>query len=175
MPERWFLIASMTFGFIVMAIGYSGSFGGLFSHQVQQLLQGALNPFRNVSKFSPDVALPLALGLAWIVTDPPWSGSNALEHLRMARTRKIGSALLWFVAIGGLVIAATPFWQGDLYKTGGFTGAPQLLEPSRRMAETCTRQHNTLLAPSRASAITPGAIRPTTSRSPRTRRSSGAI
>ena len=72
-PERLFLVSSLAFGVVVIAAGYAGSFGAPFSHQVQHLLQNELAPFRNVSKFSPDVTLPLVLGVAWMVSVPLWS------------------------------------------------------------------------------------------------------
>ena len=65
-PERLFLVASLAFGVVVIAVGYSGPFGGPLSGTVIHLLSSGLAPLRNVSKFSPDVALPLALGLAWL-------------------------------------------------------------------------------------------------------------
>ena len=67
-PERLFLVAGMSFGVVVIAIGYGGTLGGPFSSQVVSLLSGGLGPLRNVSKFSPDVALPIALGLIWLIS-----------------------------------------------------------------------------------------------------------
>ena len=66
--ERLFLVATLSVGVAVIAIGYSGSLAGPFSHRVQVLLQGNLAPLRSVAKFSPDVALPIALGLVWLVS-----------------------------------------------------------------------------------------------------------
>jgi arabinofuranan 3-O-arabinosyltransferase len=67
-PERLFLVACLVVGVVIIAIGYSGSLAGPFSHHVQVLLQGHLAPLRSVTKFSPDVALPLALGVTWLVS-----------------------------------------------------------------------------------------------------------
>ena len=66
--ERLFLVATLSVGVLAIAIGYSGSLAGPFSHHVQTLLQGGLAPLRSVAKFSPDVALPIALGLVWLVS-----------------------------------------------------------------------------------------------------------
>ncbi len=81
-PERVFLVASLAFGVVVIAAGFSGPMGGLFSHQVQGLLQGSLAPFRNVSKFSPDAALPIALGFAGAMAGiPRLAGRREGSHL----------------------------------------------------------------------------------------------
>ena len=78
-PERLFLVACLMVGVVVIAIGYSGSLAGPFSHHVQTLLQGRLAPLRSVTKFSPDVALPLALGVTWLVS------SVSTDRLRAPR------------------------------------------------------------------------------------------
>ena len=67
-PERLFLVASMSFGVVVIAVGYSGALGGPFSGQIVAWLSGSLAPLRNISKFSPDVAL-----CRWRWAWPGWS------------------------------------------------------------------------------------------------------
>ncbi len=122
-PERLFLVVSLAFGVVVIAAGYSGSAGGFFSIPVQHLLQGPLAAFRNIGKFSPDVALPLALGVVSALSvlrlrgAREWSRPGARVH---ARAALVGG--LAFVVV--LVIAAAPFWQGQLYKGGGFAAIP---------------------------------------------------
>ena len=122
-PERLFLVVSLAFGVVVIAAGYSGSAGGFFSIPVQHLLQGPLAAFRNIGKFSPDVALPLALGVVSALSvlrlrgAVEWSRPGARVH---ARAALVGG--LAFVVV--LVIAAAPFWQGQLYKGGGFAAIP---------------------------------------------------
>ncbi len=121
-PERLFLVASLCFGVVVIAIGYGGALGGPFSPVVDRLLAGALGPLRNVSKFSPDVTLPLALGLIWFVSTVSMTGFTTRLFRRPGgyRTRPVIGA----VAIVAVVLAAVPFWQGRLYPTGGFTAIP---------------------------------------------------
>ena len=79
-PERLFLVATLALGVLVIAAGYGGALGGPVAEPVQHLLSGQLAILRNVSKFSPDVALPLALGFASMVSSP-------LQLRRRARER----------------------------------------------------------------------------------------
>jgi arabinofuranan 3-O-arabinosyltransferase len=67
-PERLFLVASLAVGVAIIAVGYSGPLAGPLSLHVQTLLQGGLAPLRSVAKFSPDVAMPVAIGVAWFVS-----------------------------------------------------------------------------------------------------------
>jgi arabinofuranan 3-O-arabinosyltransferase len=127
-PERVFLISTLTLGFVVISVGYAGALAGPFSHAVQHLLQTTLAPFRNISKFSPDVDLPLALGLAWCVSQPlRQQGTGSPHQSRSKRGRSFGSTsmvLLRFGAMTAIVLAAAPFWQRQLYPPGGFKAIP---------------------------------------------------
>jgi arabinofuranan 3-O-arabinosyltransferase len=121
-PERLFLVASLSFGVVVIAIGYGGTLGSPFSPMVVRLLGGALAPLRNVSKFSPDVTLPLVLGLIWMVSNAELP--SVTNRIR-GRLGGIGvRPVLGAVAVIAVVLAAMPIWQGQLYPTGGFTALP---------------------------------------------------
>ena len=122
-PERFFLVCSLCFGVVVIAIGYSGAAAGPLGHSVQQVLGSALGPLRNVGKFAPAVALPLSIGLAFLVSDPIWSRIGARETRRV-RDRRVSEVLIGAVAVAALIIAATPFWRLELYKSDGFASIP---------------------------------------------------
>jgi arabinofuranan 3-O-arabinosyltransferase len=123
-PERLFLVASLLFGVLVIAIGYGGAVSGPAAHSVQTLLQGPLALFRNVGKFCPDVALPLALGLAWFISSLRWD-------LKATQARRAGHHVVMLlpwgaaaIVVGALVAASAPFWQANLYPPGGFSAIP---------------------------------------------------
>ncbi len=127
-PERLFLVATLAVGVLVIAAGYGGALGGPLANPVQHLLGGQLAVLRNVSKFSPDVALPLALGFASVVSRP-------LQFRRRARERKdarltvrgagwMGRMVFALVVVAAVVLAATPFWKGELYPQRSFTAIP---------------------------------------------------
>ena len=96
--------------------------GGPFSHRVQHLLQGGLAPFRNISKFSPDVALPLAIGLAWMVSVPLWSDGGApwRGSSPESRCEHRGGAL----AVVAVVVAAAPYWKDEPTTRGASRPSP---------------------------------------------------
>ena len=230
-PERLFLVACLSVGVVVIAAGYGGTLAGPFSPHVQGWLQGGLAPLRSVAKFSPDVALPLALGLVWLVStvssggvrspghDWPavradvahrspdallpvalgtawlrWSGSTAFRRarrsdwpeLRSSVARRspdlllpltLGAARLavapvgpqagaapvprrvaWngrgmlagLVAVVVVVLAAMPFWQRNLYPTGGFAAIPHYWTQAADWIEGHQGEQTTLLVPGAA-------------------------
>ncbi len=126
-PERTFLVASLALGVLVIAVGYSGPLGGPASHAVQDLLAKQLAPLRNISKFSPDVALPLSLGLASAVSAVPWDGLPKGARALWSRLLRRSRALQWGligVVVAALVGASAPFWQARVYPPGGFRAIP---------------------------------------------------
>lgn len=128
-PERTFLVASLALGVLVIAVGYSGPLGGPASHAVQDLLARQLAPLRNISKFSPDVALPLSLGLASAVSAVPWGRLPKGARVLWSRSRLLqrSRALQWGligVVVAALLGASAPFWQARLYPPGGFRAIP---------------------------------------------------
>jgi arabinofuranan 3-O-arabinosyltransferase len=146
-PERLFLISVMAFGVVVMASGYVGSFGGPGAHTIQTLLQGPLAPFRNISKFTPDVELPLVLGLAWFVSMPRWRTKSALtaNHSRTALVRS-----MQIVAVVAVIVAAVPFLRGEGYKTGGFAAIPNYWYQAGQWLDTHQGHANALVVPGAA-------------------------
>jgi arabinofuranan 3-O-arabinosyltransferase len=123
-PERLFLVTSLLCGVLFIAIGYGGATSGPAAHSVQTLLQGPLALLRNVGKFSPDVALPLALGLTWFLSSLRWD--LLANHAWRGGHHLVAVLHLSAVAIvvGALVAASAPFWQAKLYPPGGFSSIP---------------------------------------------------
>ncbi len=226
-PERLFLVACFSVGVMVIGIGYAGALAGPFSHPAQALLQGGLAPLRSVAKFSPDVTLPVALGLVWLVSTVStdryrlrrddwsqvrtgvvrrspdvllpvtlgmawmlWASSAAWRRARQgdwsalrssvarhspdlllpvtlgaarlasARSDRQGSRAsppqlrwnAWRILVGALalavvVLAAMPFWQRDLYPTGGFTAIPPYWTQAAEWIQDHQGNQTTLLVP----------------------------
>jgi arabinofuranan 3-O-arabinosyltransferase len=143
-PERAFLVACLAFGVVVMAAGFSGPMGGLFSHPIQNLLQGSLAPFRNVSKFSPDVALPLALGLAGAMMGIPHLAGRSRDRIWDRRNLPLVST---FVVVLSVIVAAAPFWSGELYRSGGFASIPGYWQQAGAFLDEHQGHANALLVP----------------------------
>jgi arabinofuranan 3-O-arabinosyltransferase len=225
--ERLFLVATLSVGVVVIAIGYSGSLAGPFSHHVQAMLQGNLAPLRSVAKFSPDVALPIALGLVWLIStissdrvrvhgrewadirsdvarsSPDvllpltlgaarlfWAFTTAAEksgpedwadkrstvarsspdvllpftlgvarlrsslprrHADRATTPRLRRngwrMLMGILALVVVFLAAMPFWQRDLYPSGGFAAIPHYWTQAADWIGTHQGDQTTLLVP----------------------------
>jgi arabinofuranan 3-O-arabinosyltransferase len=154
-PERLFLIATLAFGVTVIAIGYSGALSGPLSHTVQHLLQTKLNVFRNVSKFSPDVSLALALGVAWCLSTPFWGNAGQKLtrplaqrwHSNTTRPAFISLTGIRVLAVAAIVLASAPFWQGNLYRPGGFSAIPNYWTQMGRWLDTHQGHQNAMLVP----------------------------
>lgn len=116
LPERTFLISSFLLG--VAAVG--GAFGGLFGNpataQYRDLLDGALNAFRNVYKFQAFIALPLAFGVAHILA--------GLLDYKVIRNQALFRRSLAGVAIIVLALASWPLWRNSLTRGPGTTQIP---------------------------------------------------
>ncbi|GII01011.1 alpha-(1-_3)-arabinofuranosyltransferase [Planobispora takensis] len=63
-PERLFLVLTLLVGVIIVSAGHAGPLAGF----VRELLDGPLAPFRNLHKFDALIRLPLAVGLAALVS-----------------------------------------------------------------------------------------------------------
>jgi arabinofuranan 3-O-arabinosyltransferase len=145
-PERLFLVASVAMGVLVISIGYSGALAGPFSHQLQHQLQFGLAPLRSVSKFAPDVALPVSLGLVWLVSTAPL-GSMRRRLTRWPLALRSARPLLGAVAVVAVILAAMPFWKQQLYPTGGFTAIPAYWHQTAKWLDAHEGHQTALLVP----------------------------
>ena len=144
-PERLFLVATLSFGVFVIAVGYGGALGSPLSSDVINLLSGGLGPFRNISKFSPLVTLPLALGLTSLVSTVSLSGLKDRWPNRFIR--KHWRPLIGTVAVVAVVFAAIPFWQLQLYPSGGFAAIPSYWTQAANWLDSHQGHQTALLVP----------------------------
>jgi arabinofuranan 3-O-arabinosyltransferase len=112
----------------VALAGYGGALGGPFHQPVDQLLDGALAPFRNVYKLEPVIAAALALGLAhaagpWL--SRPESGRPGSGRSRPGRLSRVYTLEAW--AGVGLVLAGLllPYLSGQVLNPGSFSAVPR--------------------------------------------------
>ena len=144
-PERFFLVAGLSFGVFVIAVGYGGRLGGPFSSEVINLLQGGLGPLRNVAKFSPLVSLPLALGLTSLVSTVSLDGLSNRWPTRLIREH--WRSMIGSLAVVAVVFAALPFWQVQLYPPGGFTAIPSYWSQAANWLDGHQGHQTALLVP----------------------------
>jgi arabinofuranan 3-O-arabinosyltransferase len=127
MPARRLLIATLLVGLTLLAAGYSGGLGSPIAHQVQLYLDASGTPLRNVHKLEPLVRLPMALGLAHLLSRIPLPGSvprpawiAALAHPERDKRVAVG-----MVVLVTLCAATSLAWTGRLTPPGAFTAIPQ--------------------------------------------------
>jgi arabinofuranan 3-O-arabinosyltransferase len=120
MPEAWWLRLSIGVAALGAMAGYGGPLSGPLHSQIDQLLDGALAPFRNVYKFEPVIALVLALGLAHALARIPEKVLGVPGWLPRLTS---GSVL---AAVAALVLAglAWPYLSGQILNPGSFTQIP---------------------------------------------------
>jgi arabinofuranan 3-O-arabinosyltransferase len=152
-PERLFLVTSLMVGVLAIAAGYAGSSGSPVAHGVQQLLSTSLAPFRNVSKFAPDVALPLALGLASILSIEPRVRATKRPRFSPGASSLVGFVIgLRVLAVAAIVVAALPFLRLQVYGSGGFQAIPSYWAQAGSWLNTHQGNQNALLVPGAGSA-----------------------
>ena len=144
-PERLFLVTTLSFGVFVIAIGYGGALGSLLSSSVINLLSGGLGPFRNISKFSPLITLPLALGLTSLVSTVSLSGHTDRWPNQLVRMH--WRSLIGSVAVVAVVFAALPFWQLQIYPAGGFAAIPSYWTQTANWLDRHQGHQTALLVP----------------------------
>ncbi len=116
LPERTFLLTSLLLGVAAVGGGFGGLFGNPATTQYQTLLDGVLNAFRNVYKFQPLIALPLAFGVAHVL--------SGLLDLRLIDNRALFKRSLAAGAIVVLALASWPLWRNSLTRGPGATQIP---------------------------------------------------
>ena len=138
MPERTWLLVSAGAATVVLAAGYSGRLGGPLAGPIQDLLDGALAPLRNLDKFQPVLRLPLALGLA-----------HGLTRLPVPRLEPSLAT-----AVAGLCVlaASAPLLRGDLVLDGSFRSVPRYWQDAAQWVDAHDRGARTLLLPAESFA-----------------------
>ena len=122
-PNRRFLAAGLLTGVFLVTMGHTGAVQGLFAGQLQDALDLALAPLRNVHKFDPVLRLPLVVGLAFCVEE-------AVDRYRTRRTShgdradRVTAAVLVGSVVLALTAGAAPVATGDLAASDGFEDVP---------------------------------------------------
>ncbi|MGA5561722.1 alpha-(1-_3)-arabinofuranosyltransferase domain-containing protein [Streptomyces platensis] len=130
LPERrWLLLTVLAVALIALA-GYGGALGGPLHGLWQDWLNGWLRPFRNIYKFTPGLALALALGLAHLL-------AVATERRGTRRIPARGRLPL-VTALLVLPALTLPFLTGTVLQPGAFTELPA----SWRQAAAWLHQHS---------------------------------
>jgi arabinofuranan 3-O-arabinosyltransferase len=127
MPARGRLIVILLVGVTIMAAGYSGGLGSPLAADFQAFLDAVGTPLRNMHKLEPLLRLPIALGLAHLLSRIPLPGSvprvewvEALAHPERDKRVAVG-----IVVLAALAAATSLAWTGRLTPPGAFDAIPQ--------------------------------------------------
>ncbi len=126
LPERRFLVLAVLLGAMLVTAGHLGPVQGWLAAPVNDLLDGALAPLRNIHKLDPVVRLPMVLGLAHLVAVAGAGASHELPGRGRRSSGRVlrapaGVLLLAVVAVAG---AAGPALAGRLAPAGSFDDLP---------------------------------------------------
>jgi arabinofuranan 3-O-arabinosyltransferase len=145
MPERRWLCICTGLAVAVALAGYYGPLGGPFHARIDNLLDGALAPFRSTYKLEPLVAVVLALGCA-----------HAIERCWRVRFQIGRSAHVTGAAITAPVVAlalaglALPQLTGQILQPGSFTALPSYWRQAADFLATHSPTDTALIVPANA-------------------------
>ncbi|GAA3845930.1 alpha-(1-_3)-arabinofuranosyltransferase family protein [Streptomyces phyllanthi] len=145
LPERrWLVLTVLSVALITLA-GYGGALGAPFHGTVQDWLNGALAPFRNIYKFQTGFALALVCGLAHLV------GVAARERgARPVRGRRYVAVVAAVLVLPGL---AWPYLNGSILQPGSFQELPKYWKSTAGWLEENSPDSRALVVPATAHGI----------------------
>ncbi|MCD6640032.1 MAG: alpha-(1-_3)-arabinofuranosyltransferase, partial [Nocardioides sp.] len=121
-PHRQFLLLALLLGMFLTGMGHDGPFSGWWAQPLQEALDGALAPARNVHKFDPIVRLPMVLGLALLLDillhKEYWTAD------RKGVLRPLNHRTVAVLAVGAVLGAALPALQGRMAPAGAVSEVP---------------------------------------------------
>lgn len=120
MPARGRVVTILLVGLVLMGLGYAGGLGSPVAHQVQLFLDAGGAPLRNVHKLEPLLRLPIALGLAHLLSRvPALSNPRAFAHPEQNKRVAVG-----IVVLTAVTVATSLAWTGRLTPPGAFDAIP---------------------------------------------------
>ncbi|WSQ08794.1 DUF3367 domain-containing protein [Streptomyces sp. NBC_01231] len=145
MPERRWLVLTVLTAALVLLAGHGGAFGAPFHGAVQDWLNGALAPFRNIYKFQVGLALALVLGLAHVVGVA--AESRGARRIRGRRFAPLVAAVL---VLPGLM---WPYLNGAILNPGSFQQLPTYWKATADWLEKYSPDSRALVVPATAHGI----------------------
>ena len=144
--ERRFLLLSVIAGVVIIGTAHVSSLGNPLAGPLDNLINGAASPFRNLWKFDPMIRLPVAFGLAHLlaIRRPERKLSRVLSRALFAVTGLAIAILAGLAYLSGLAVpgsfgAIPPYWMQaaglDQRATPGTR--PSWSSREHRSASTC--------------------------------------
>ncbi len=116
LPERAFLVVTLLTGLTIMVAGHAGP----FAPAVRDVIDGPLAPFRNLYKFDGLVRLPLAFGVAHLLSGLP-DGAAATRASGLRERARWWPAVAAAAALAGVALSALSM---GLSAAGDFAQVP---------------------------------------------------
>ena len=126
MPARGRLVTMLLIGLVLLTAGYAGGLGSPLAHQIQQFLDAGGAPLRNVHKIEPVIRIPIALGIAHLLSRIPLPGSapRAVWIRSFAHPEDDRRVAVGIVVLTALLVATSLAWTGRLTPAGAFRAIP---------------------------------------------------
>ncbi|MEU5979707.1 alpha-(1-_3)-arabinofuranosyltransferase family protein [Streptomyces sp. NPDC047315] len=149
LPERrWLVLTVLTVALLTLS-GYAGKFGAPFAGPVQDLLDGALAPFRNIYKFQPGLALALVLGLVHLTAVVARERGARPGH-GVRWERRFAPLIAAVLVLPGLLL---PYVNGSVLQPGSFKKLPTYWEATADWLEKNSPESRALVVPATAHGI----------------------
>ncbi|RFU82954.1 DUF3367 domain-containing protein [Streptomyces triticagri] len=145
LPERRWLVLTVVSVILVTLAGYGGAFGAPFHGTVQDLLDGALVPFRNIYKFQTGLGLALAFGLMHLV-----GVAAQARGARPVRGRRFAPLIAAVLVLPGLLL---PYASGAILQPGSFQELPKYWETTASWLKKYSPDSRSLVVPATAHGI----------------------
>ncbi|UNO42226.1 alpha-(1-_3)-arabinofuranosyltransferase family protein [Streptomyces sp. MST-110588] len=146
-PERrWLVLTVLVVAGLTLA-GYAGALGAPFHGVWQDWLNGWLQPFRNIYKFQPGLALALALGLAHLTS------VASLAAVRRTARPLPGRLVPPLAALLVLPALAWPYLNGTVLQSGSFEKLPSYWSRTADWLKKHTPDNRALVVPATAHGI----------------------
>lgn len=127
LPGAGRLVTMLLIGVTLLALGYAGGLGSPLAPLVQEFLDGAGAPLRNVHKLESVIRIPLVLGLTYLLGRIPLPGSAPAPVWRRAyvHPEHHKAAAVGLVLLTALMVSTSLAWTGRLTPPGTFSALPQ--------------------------------------------------
>lgn len=136
LPHRAFLVGATVAGLFAVTAGHTGVVSGLGSEQLQQFLDGAGAPLRNVHKFDLVLRIPLVIAFCHVLT-----------HVWPKGPRPRWRVIVTVVAVGALVVTWIPTLTGQLTRARSYTAMADHWRDTSQWLNTQAEPGRALIVP----------------------------